>query len=72
MAALQREVDGEAAARNKAAPQFATLPYDRQRALAERRRYWFGQFGIGHWHWKRRVWNLWRVTETLLPEGVKQ
>lgn len=71
MAALQREIDGEANARQRMSLRFSDLPWQRQCALAERRRYWFAAFGITPRAWKRGTWSLWRVKKIPFPEEVK-
>lgn len=70
MAAMQREVDREARFSGGAA-QFANLPWERQAALAERRRLWFACFGITPENWKSGCWNLWKVSDEMVwpPEG---
>lgn len=72
MTAMQREVDGEANCRNRTPVRFSELPWERQCGLAERRRYWFGQFGIGRQEWEANQWSLWNVSDVILvPEEVK-
>ena len=67
--ALQRELDRELRTGSgsmsslsplPAAP-LAALPWDVQRALAERRRWRYRQWGIGRDQWEKGVWNLWEV-----------
>lgn len=70
MKAMQRELDGEANARMLVATQLTDLPWDRQVALAERRRYWFRQFGITPRNWKKGVWSVWKIKGEL-PEGIQ-
>lgn len=73
MTAMQRELDGEAHSRKKVAPQFSSLPWDRQCALAERRRYWFRMFGVGPRAWRRNAWSLWRIQDIPCPvEELKE
>lgn len=71
MVGMQREIDREAAApyrQNVYAPQLLDLPYDRQVALAERRRYWFREvFGVTPTRWKKGIWSLWKVKDIPMP-----
>lgn len=66
--ALQRELDRElrrykmAFGLRPAAP-LAELPWRVQRALAERRRLRYAEFGIGHEQWEANSWSLWDVPE---------
>ena len=69
MKAMQRELDGEANSRLLTSVQLTDLPWDRQVALAERRRYWFRQFGITPRNWKKGVWSVWKIKGEL-PEGT--
>lgn len=50
---------------------YTELPYERQLALAQRRRYWFRYFGITHRRWKERMWSLWRVPDEPPPAGYQ-
>ena len=43
----------------------------RQIALAERRRYWFGVFGITPKSWKTGKWSLWDVKSIPYPNGYE-
>ncbi|MCC6382813.1 MAG: hypothetical protein IT304_09900 [Dehalococcoidia bacterium] len=67
--ALQRELNRELRPQEghyggspplPAAP-LAQLPWDIQRAVVERRRWRYGQWGIGRAEWECGVWSLWRV-----------
>ena len=69
MAGMQREISREAFSRRKQPPFYSLLPRARQVALAERRRYWYGAFGITPRNWKKGTWSLWRVTNAPYPEG---
>lgn len=69
MWALQRELDRELRTGSgslsslsplPAAP-LADLPWDVQRALAERRRWRYRQWGLGRDQWERGEWSLWDV-----------
>ena len=68
--ALQRELKRELRAANgqpghpplPAAP-LSALPWNVQRALVERRRLRFRQWGIGREEWTQNVWSLWNVPE---------
>jgi len=72
MPAMQREIDREERRSQRGAVTFADLPRDRQRALAERRRFWFCYFGVTPRVWKRRFFSLWRIpNETVEPVYVK-
>ncbi|HLZ72342.1 MAG TPA: hypothetical protein VKV26_20760 [Dehalococcoidia bacterium] len=70
IAALQRELDRErrnalgqnVEPRLPPAP-LAELPWSIQRALAERRRLRFSQYGIGRPQWEAGAWSLWDVRE---------
>ena len=66
--ALQRELDRELrydAANAKVLPSvpLMDLPQRIKRALVERRRYRFAQFGIGHEQWESGWFNLWEIPE---------
>lgn len=74
MKAMQRELDREPRdanggrrywpeTANLPIPQLAELPWRIQRALAERRRYRFSQFGITPESWKSGVFSLWDIPE---------
>ncbi len=74
--ALQRELNRElrtgggfygSTAVLPAAP-LAALPWDVKRALAERRRWRYKQWGLGKDQWKRGSWSLWEVPDD--PEYV--
>lgn len=58
--ALQRELDRERRRGLPAVPLDA-MPWPYQRALVERRRLRYQQFGITHEVWKRGTWSLWDV-----------
>jgi hypothetical protein len=67
MVAMQRELDREGL-RLKNMAQLSTLSRDRQRALAERRRWWFSKFGITPESWRRGTFNLWKISnEPIAP-----
>lgn len=66
MTAMQRELDREAKSRRQVPAHLFTLPIERQRALAERRRYWYGEFGITPETWKTGHWNIWHVSDRKL------
>lgn len=75
MWAMQRELNREKRDRFGAmqdprlpAAQLADLPPLIQRALAERRRLRFAQYGIGRAEWESGKWSLWKVPED--PEWV--
>lgn len=73
MTGLQREMDGEANRRHRKPVVFAGLPWERQCALAERRRWWYGLYGITPRNWRKGTWSLWRVNnEVILPQEVKK
>jgi hypothetical protein len=61
MEAMQREVDREAHRVGMKPAKYSTLPRERQRALAERRRWWFAKFGITPESWKRGTFNIWNI-----------
>lgn len=71
MIAMQRELDRENSWRHKSFPMLADLPWQRQVALAERRRHWFDKFGITPESWKTGYWSIWRVSDEEPPEGPK-
>ena len=68
MAALQREMDREGRSRQREPAQFSSLPRERQRALAERRRWWFSRFSITPERWETGHWSLWDVSDEEMPE----
>ncbi len=71
MEAMQREIDREAKSRRKEnALKLAELPFERQLALTERRRYWYGQFGITPESWETGIFSLWDVSERDHPDYV--
>lgn len=67
MRALQREMDREGKSRQRCPIDFSALPRERQRALAERRRWWFGKFSITPERWQIGYWSLWDVAEDEMP-----
>jgi len=69
MQALNREMKREATRRGKTWVDFTTLPWERQVALAERRRYWYSRFGITPAVWAReeKTFSLWDVSDEPLP-----
>jgi len=75
MEGMQREMDrewnrqGKNRARGRLA--FTDLPFYRQQALAERRRYWFSRFGITPRSWRTGTWSLWKVACIPFPEEYK-
>jgi hypothetical protein len=68
MEALQREMDREGKSRQKIPVSFVSLEPDRQRALAERRRWWYRKFSITPERWKTGTWSLWEVATEPMPE----
>lgn len=68
MEAMQRELyrEGDGGHRGHAI-QLAELPWERQKALAERRRFWYGKFGITPETWAAGVFSLWDVSEGEMP-----
>ncbi len=69
MDGLQREVTREK--RGGQEVLYRELPRPRQIALAERRRHWFGVFGITPESWKKGTWSLWKIKNVTYPEGYK-
>ncbi|KKN05680.1 hypothetical protein LCGC14_1084910 [marine sediment metagenome] len=69
MDGLQREVTREK--RGGQEVLYGELPRPRQIALAERRRHWFGVFGITPKSWSKGTWSLWKVKNVPYPEGYK-
>ncbi len=67
MRALQREMDREGKSRQRRPVEFTGLPRERQRALAERRRWWFQKFSITPERWQGGYWSLWEVSEEEMP-----
>jgi hypothetical protein len=68
--AMQRELErelrgkpGDISGRPLPAVPLAQLPWRVQRALAERRRWRFRQYGIGREQWLKNCWSLWDVPE---------
>ena len=81
MAAMQRELDREPRTAQGLlggggylpVPQLNELPWHTQVALAERRRYRFKQWGIGHAEWERNEWSIWNVPDDdYFPDFPKQ
>ena len=70
MRALQREIDREGKSRQRVPVEFMTLPKERQRALAERRRWWFEKFSITPARWEAGYWSVWDVSEEEVPAMV--
>ena len=68
MEALQREMDREGKSRQREPARFASLPPERQRALAERRRWWFAKYSITPERWQTGKWSLWEVADEPMPE----
>lgn len=68
MQALQREMDREGKSRQRSPVRYEDLPRDRQRALAERRRWWFGRYSITPERWQTGKWVLWDVVAEPMPE----
>jgi len=68
MAAMQYGLSKEAIRRKVPAANYADLPWERQVALAERRRYWFHQFGIDRKAWEQGTFSLWKVSMLPMPE----
>lgn len=72
--ATQREMDreGPSPMRKKVAwAKMTKLTFERKRAFAERRRYWYGQFGITPKTYGTQVLSLWKVSNALPPVGPK-
>lgn len=61
--AIGREVYREAGRLGKPAPPLTELPWHIQRALAERRRLRFSEWGIGHGEYQRGTFSLWNIPE---------
>jgi len=70
MQALQREMDREGKSRQRHPVEFMALPKERQRALAEHRRWWFQKFSITPERWVTGHWSVWDVSEEAMPEMV--
>jgi hypothetical protein len=70
MEALQREMDREAKRRSKSTVSYVDLPPERRQALAERRRYWYGKFGITPKNWESKTFSLWDVADEPLPDWM--
>jgi hypothetical protein len=68
MVAMQRELDREAARVGKRPAVFVELPIERQRALAERRRWWFAKFGITPASWRTGKFSLWKISDEEIAE----
>jgi hypothetical protein len=68
MDAMQREMDREGKSRQKIPVNFASLEPARQRALAERRRWWFRKFSITPERWNTGTWSLWEVVTEPMPD----
>ncbi len=70
MAGMQREATRER--RGTQEVLYKKLPRPRQVALAERRRHWFGVFGITPKSWKTGKWSLWNVKSIPFPEDYRR
>jgi hypothetical protein len=68
MQSLQREMDREGKSRQKVPVRFLDLPVERQRALAERRRWWYQRFSITPERWRTGTWSLWEVVAEPMPD----
>jgi len=68
MKAMQREMDREGIRTRRPPASYEELPWERQVALAERRRYWFLQFGIDRRTWEAGYYSLWRVATRPIPQ----
>ena len=69
MGAMQRELNREASWRGQPV-QLAAMPWDRQCSLTERRRYWYGVFGITPESWLTGLWSLWEVSDTEISDNL--
>lgn len=70
MKGMQREATRER--RGTQEVLYSKLPRPRQAALAERRRHWFGVFGITPKSWKTGKWSLWDVPSIPFPEDYRR
>lgn len=70
--ALQREMDREGKSRQRQPVRYADLPRERQRALTERRRWWFSRFSITPERWQTGTWSLWDVIDEPMPQFNRQ
>jgi hypothetical protein len=68
MPAMQREMNREGKSRQRIPARYEDLRRDRQRALAERRRWWFSRFSITPERWQTGKWRLWEVVDEPMPE----
>jgi hypothetical protein len=68
MKSLQREMDREGKSRQRVPARYEDLPRDRQRALAERRRWWYARYSITPERWQTGKWVLWDVVDEPMPE----
>ncbi|KKL19146.1 hypothetical protein LCGC14_2468410 [marine sediment metagenome] len=71
MSSMQREMDREGNRTGIVPAVFEELPWERQVALAERRRWWFNVYGISPKRCKKGYFNRWNVSNTLTwpPDG---
>ena len=69
MEAMQREIDRESSHRGPAV-QLREMPWERQCSLAERRRYWYGFFGITPESWPTGLWSIWGVPDEDIPADL--
>lgn len=70
MEAMTREQEREGTRRKKTWAVFTDLPQERQQSLAERRRFWFGEFGITPASWKTGTFSLWDVADIPVPDCI--
>jgi len=68
MVGMQREMDRESSNRLKVKSDLLALTPERQRALAERRRFWYGQFGITPKTHPNKTFSLWDVSNVQLSD----
>jgi len=71
MIAMQREMDRESKRVALRPAIFTNLSRDRQRALAERRRWWFDKFGITPVSWQTGRFSIWKIANEPIEEYAK-
>jgi hypothetical protein len=68
--AMQQELNREGSSRGITPIKYTDLPYERQYALVERRRYWYYFYGITYDEWSQKRFSIWKVPDEVIPDDV--